>query len=211
MEIKTINTNDLTRCYLAVKVIRVYSPSLIWVHLRNGEEDFQKMMEEFNHRMNRRRFLHLNPKGDDIVALETSKGWQRGIIMKLNTDGTAQISLRDWGVHIRHPIVDLYRLEDNFRGHHWQAIPCGLAYTGSAITGPIWPRRAINIARSIAEQQAGNMQIIRPINGISAFVKLDIRNETDNVYHNLRELLIQLGVAVKTATITTNTTPGIAI
>lgn len=209
MEIETIDTEKLSRSPFEIKVIKVFSPTLIWVHLKNSEELFQRMMEAFNRQMSRRRSANLSAKIDDAVAIETKRGWQRGLVFKFNDDGTAQIILRDWGVYVRHSIFDLYHLEDRFREVHWQAVPVALAYTGSATAGRAWPRRAINIARSIAEQQIGFMQIVRPLSNGTAFVRLDIKNETNAVFHNLRDLLIDLGVAQKIATVTTNMTPTI--
>ena len=211
MEIEIIDTPKLSRSPFAIKIVRVFSPTLMWIHLQNSEESFQEMMENLNKRMNQRRFVHLNTKMGDTIALETKRGWQRGIVTKMNGDGTAQVALRDWGVYIRHPINDLYQLEQRFREHYWQAVPCGLAYTGPPGTGSSWSRRAINIARSIAEQQTGYMQIVKPIRDDAALIKLDIKNETNNVYRNLRDLLIELGVAQKIATITTNVIPSILI
>jgi len=199
MEIEHLDTQKLSRSPFAVKIVRVFSPMLIWIHLENSKESFQKMMEDFNQRMNKRRFFHSNTKLGDIVALETKGGWQRGIVTKMNGDETVQIGLRDWGVYIRHATAELYHLEERFREHYWQAVPCSLAYTAPATTGPTWSRRAINVTRSIAEQQTGIMQIIKPIRDEGALIKLDIKNETNNVYHNLRDLLIELGVAQEIA------------
>ena len=153
MGIEAIDTDALTRSPLAIKVVKVHSPTLMWVHLKNSQEPFQKIMEQLNHRLSNRRFCLLNPKVNDPVAIETRKGWQRGIVTKLNEDGTAQITLRDWGVSIQRTVTELYRLEGKFKQHYWEAVPCSLAYIQPAITVANWSHRAIKITRSIAEQQ----------------------------------------------------------
>ncbi|EZA49470.1 hypothetical protein X777_12326, partial [Ooceraea biroi] len=46
IEIKTIDVTLLTRRPLAVTVIKVNSPSLIWVHIKNSQIDYQEMRED---------------------------------------------------------------------------------------------------------------------------------------------------------------------
>ena len=205
-----IDTNELSRSPFVIKVVKVFSPTLIWVHLKNTEEYFQEMMKELDLKLsNSQRPKCVGPKLNEVIAVETRRGWQRAAINKFNADGTVQLHLRDWGEFIRRTPDELYCLEEKFKLRHWEAIPCSLAYIRPAVTGSNWSHWAIKITRSIAKEQTGFMRIIKPIHHELAFINLDLKNETSNTYHNLRDLLIQLGVVEGSATITTNTAPTI--
>lgn len=62
MEIKFIESKHLTRGPLPVRIVKVTSPTLFWVHILHGEEEFQELQENLNRRMNRKaQFLHIYP------------------------------------------------------------------------------------------------------------------------------------------------------
>ncbi|EGI64408.1 hypothetical protein G5I_07163 [Acromyrmex echinatior] len=53
MEIECINTKLLARSSMAVKIVKMDSPTMFWVQLKTGE-DFQDLFEKLTRRMTRR-------------------------------------------------------------------------------------------------------------------------------------------------------------
>lgn len=64
------------------------------------------------------------------ITVKSNKGWRRGVVTRLNENGTVQVDLGNWNYLIRCKQNDIYYLEDQFKRMSWQAIPCGLAYAG---------------------------------------------------------------------------------
>jgi len=63
MEPAAIDTGTLTRSRLEVFILRVVSPLLFWVRLKNGDQDLQELEEELALRMSRRsKFLICFPE-----------------------------------------------------------------------------------------------------------------------------------------------------
>jgi len=72
MDIRRINTKDLSRGSLHVRVIKVDSPILLWVQLYHAREDLEELLEDLSRRIARRgRGLIHNPDRvppDEYVA-----------------------------------------------------------------------------------------------------------------------------------------------
>nr|XP_012218939.1 PREDICTED: tudor and KH domain-containing protein-like [Linepithema humile] len=212
MEIESSNTSLLSRSSMMVRVVRAVSPTMFWVHLLHTMTQFTEMLEDLNEYMNRRKnkLLYLATIKEGIqLAVETKKGWQRGVVIRLNEDQTVQIALRDWGHLIRCPRNDLYILEDQFKRMGWQAIPCGLAYAGPTTRGDMWSRKTMALTKILAEQQEGEFRIVKPVHGESAFVKLQIQTPGNDYMQDLLGLLCQLGHAQKLETVATIVSPSI--
>lgn len=116
MEIQFINTRLLTRGPLAVKIVKVDSPTQFWVQLKNSQEDFKDLLDDLNRRMTRRG-SRLHHQSDhvlpgEIVAIREGRGWQRGIVLELEANRMARVGLRDWGRIIRRPASEIYQLEE---------------------------------------------------------------------------------------------------
>jgi len=100
MEIKCVNTRHLTRGSLKVKIVKVDSPTFLWVQLENSREDFEELLEDLTRRMTRwgHRPNHVLP--DELVAVREGKGWQRGIVTQLGRGDLVTVTLRDWSCAI---------------------------------------------------------------------------------------------------------------
>ncbi|CAL1685191.1 unnamed protein product [Lasius platythorax] len=62
MEIQHISTDLLTRGRLETTIIRVESPLLFWVQLKNGKQDLKELEEELNFRISSRaKYLYIWP------------------------------------------------------------------------------------------------------------------------------------------------------
>ncbi|KAG5342826.1 TDR15 protein, partial [Acromyrmex charruanus] len=180
---------------MAVKVVKVDSPTMFWVQLKTGSEDFQDLFEELTRRMTRRGHMLCHRPGE-LVAIRENRGWQRGIITDINGDGTVAISLRDWGRNMERRLFEVHILEDRFCQLKWQGIPCGLAHT-APFSGSSWPRKARDLTRFLINQQEGRMSILGTINE-AALIKLEIRSGGDaREYHqiDMKETLITLSYA----------------
>jgi len=178
MEIKCFNTRHLTRGSLKVKVVRVDSPTFLWVQLENQREDFQELLEDLSRRMTRRgRCLRYRPDPimlGEIVAIREGKGWQRGIVTQVGEGDMVTIALRDWGRAIQRPYHDIYILEDRFRELEWQAIPCGLAHIQPVGGRTRWPRRAKELTRLLLEKREGWIRIVDSIRDEAAVIALEL-------------------------------------
>jgi len=198
MEIESMNTRLLTRSPLAVKIIKVESPTRFWVQLKNSHEDFKEMLDDLARRLGRRgRQLRQRPdhvREGELVAVKEDRGWQRGLVTRHNRDGTALIALRDWGRTIERSICEVYLLEDRFRELPWQGIPCGLAYTGP-ISGNTWSRKVRELTKLLLERQEGWITILGTLKDEAALVKVKVETEQKNNDINLKEILILLGYA----------------
>ena len=86
MEIESINIKLLAQSSMAVKVVKVDSPTMFWVQLKTGSEDFQDLLEELTRRMTRRELRHRpdHVVVGELVAIRENRGWQRGIITDVN-------------------------------------------------------------------------------------------------------------------------------
>jgi len=136
MEPAAIDTESLTRSRLEVFILRVVSPLLFWVRLKNGDQNLQEMEEELALRMSRRsKFLICFPEDIKLemdVVVKEGNGWRRGWIEKISqASGMVRVRLGDHGWSTWRPMHETYHLEDRFRDLPWQAFACGLAYTGS--------------------------------------------------------------------------------
>jgi hypothetical protein len=208
-----VNTGTLTRSPLKIKVIKVDSPTLIWVHLRNSAEDFEELLDDLQRRMSRRsRLLHHRPddiRPDEIVAVHDRRRWQRGVILNTYEDGTATIFLKDWARIIERPHCEIYQLEDRFREFEWRAIPCALAHTGPSPVKRIWPRRARELLRFLIEQREAWISIVGDVDEQAALVKMDIRNECGSGILDVKDILVKLGHAQDTERILEHAFPSV--
>ena len=215
METQYINTDQLTRSRLEVKIVRAKSPLLFWVQLKNSERDLQELEEELNLRMYRRAtYLHIWPEqmkeGMD-VAVQSNKSWRRGFINKMNKNTwMVQVSLGDWGRVIWRKMSEVYLLEDRFRELPWQTIVCGLAYTGPALDSTIWPTETRELCRLLLEEHKGWINIVHPLRDGAALVKLCMQTQTtENTSYNFRDALIRLGHARLADKVTVDTYPAV--
>jgi len=199
MEIKCVNTRHLTRGSLKVKIVKVDSPTFLWIQLENSREDLEELLEDLTRRMTRRARLlrhrpdHILP--DELVAVREGKGWQRGIVTQLGSGDLVTIALRDWGRAIQRPVHDIYILEDRFRELEWQAIPCGLAHVQPIGGKSRWPRRAKELTRILLEKREGWMRILGSIRDEAAVIALELRRESMDEMSSLTDLLVGMGCA----------------
>ncbi|KAL6253930.1 hypothetical protein P5V15_015772 [Pogonomyrmex californicus] len=167
MEIESHDTNFLTCGCLEVKILRVESPLLFWVQLKNGEAALEKFHQELHQRMiikqDQLRYLS-DVKQDDIVAVKEGNAWRRDLVtaVLLNIQ-TARIALRDWGRVYTRYYSDIYFLENVFRELPWQALTCGLAHLTPLIPCDLWSQDTRTLCRILAEERKGWIQIIHPL------------------------------------------------
>ncbi|KMQ88798.1 hypothetical protein RF55_11656 [Lasius niger] len=207
MEVIGIDTGRLTKSRLEVTIIRVISPLLFWIQLSNSEKDLQELQEELDFRMARRRkYLHCWPediKEEEDVVVKDGDSWKRGWIEKINKEKTiAKICLGDYGRCIWCPTHDIYYLENRFRQLPWQAVACGLAYTGSVGRVTTWPEKTQALCRLIAEGHKGWVNIVHSFRRGAALVKLQVQGEDYEGLYNLRDVLVKLGHAQLTTKLT---------
>jgi len=199
MEIQCYHTGHLTRGPLKVRVVRVDSPTFIWVQLENSREDFADLLEDLTRRMTRRgRLLRHRPDQvlpDELVAVREGKGWQRGIVTHLGKGDLVTIALRDWGRAIQRPVCDVYILEDRFRELEWQAIPCGLAHVQPVGARPRWPRKAKELTKLLLEKREGWMRILGSVRDEAAVIALELKRESIDEMSSLTDLLVGMGCA----------------
>lgn len=85
MDIRGINTKDLSRGSLHVRIIKVDSPSLLWVQLYHAREDPGELLKDLTRRMARkgRGLIHNSDHvlPDEYVAICEGKTW--GVVMSL--------------------------------------------------------------------------------------------------------------------------------
>jgi len=120
MEIKCIETNLLTQGHLNVTIVKVESPLLFCVQLKNSAKNLKELEEELEFRMSRKAtYLHIWPedfKENMTVAIKDCKSWQRGLIKKINrTNWMIKICLGDWGRSTWRRMSEVYLLEDRFK------------------------------------------------------------------------------------------------
>lgn len=197
MDIESIDTSLLTRRPLAVKVIKVESPTLIWVHILNGDEQFRYMLDDLQRRMTQRaRYVLYQPDDvnvDDIVAVKEDNKWQRGYV--LETRGQqAHVALKDWGRDMWVPFHECHELQAQFREVEWRAVPCGLAYVGPVRPTDTWPSKTKAITRTLASGRRGWITIRLPMDyNTAALVDLSMENSAGNGEFDLAEILHKLG------------------
>jgi len=213
MEIKCFNTRHLTRGPLKVRIVKVDSPTFLWVQLENSREDFEELLEDLTRRMTRRgRLLRQRPDHvlpDEIVAVREGKGWQRGIVTQLSRGDMVTIALRDWGRAIQRPYHDIYILEDRFRELEWQAIPCGLAHVQPIGARTRWPRKARELTRLFLTKREGWIRILGPIRDEAAIIALELKRESMNEMGSITDLLVGMGCAEYTDNKIAAAIPGI--
>jgi len=199
MEIQCYNTKFLTRGSLKVRIVKVDSPTFIWVQLENSREDFEELLEDLTRRMTRRgRLLRQRPDHvlpDELVAVREGRGWQRGIVTQLGRGDLVTVALRDWGRAIQRSVCDLYILEDRFRELEWQAIPCGLAHIRPTEGRPRWPRKARELTRLLLEKREGWIRILGSIRDEAAIIALELKRESLDEMSSLTDMLIGMGCA----------------
>jgi len=182
-----------------VRIVKVDSPTFIWVQLENSREDFKELLEDLTRRMTRRgRLLRHRPDHvlpDELVAVREGKGWQRGIVTQLGKGDLVTIALRDWGRAIQRPVYDIYILEDRFRELEWQAIPCGLAHIQPIGASSRWPRKARELTRLLLEKREGWIRILGSIRDEAAIIALELRRESMDEMSSLTDLLVGMGCA----------------
>lgn len=214
MEIKAISTSHLTRSRLEVTIIRVLSPLLFWVQLKNSEKDLEELQEDLDFHMSRKaKYLHYWPqdiKEDEDVVIKENNRWRRGWIEKFNkATNMVKICLGDFGRTTWRPVHDIYYLDDRFRKLPWQAIACGLAHTGSVGHLNIWPDKTKDLCRILAENRKGWINIVYPLRRGAALVKLTVQSENFEGTYNLREMLLQLGHVQLTTRISMDVFPAV--
>ncbi|KYN09261.1 hypothetical protein ALC57_18625 [Trachymyrmex cornetzi] len=186
------------------RVIKVDSPSLIWIQLHHAREDLEELIDDLTSRMARRgRGLILNPDHalpDEYVAVQEGRTWQRGVIINLEGKHTVMVALRDWGRVIQRPVTDMYILEDRFRELNWQAISCGLVGARSR-----WSRNSRALTRLLLGKREGWMRILEFIEDYAAIITLELKRESEDETSSLKDLLISMGCALHTESSTNNT------
>lgn len=212
MEIPQIDTQLLTRGPFPVRVIRIKSPTLFWVQPRNSLKDFQEFQEDLNREMRRHHksltYFSQQLKIGEIVAIKEGRRWQRGEVTRLNAL-KATIELKDWGRSTTCSVQDIYHLRDEFRTLPWRAIPCGLAHVEPAISTRVWPQRATDVFKALAENQDGWIRIRASLNGRAAFVDLETINEGGWAYNNVQRQMESLGYLRHSRRLAVNVLPAI--
>ncbi|KAL6268223.1 hypothetical protein P5V15_001334 [Pogonomyrmex californicus] len=125
---EAIDISRLTRGRLECKILRMESPLLFWVRLKNGESALQDLSEELNFRMNRKsKELICWPNDieeDKPVAIKDGDVWQRGLITGVNpAQRTARIDLRDIGRQVWRPLHQIFRLEGRSKNYAGRLLP----------------------------------------------------------------------------------------
>ncbi|KYM97834.1 hypothetical protein ALC62_11473 [Cyphomyrmex costatus] len=196
MDVRSINTVDLSRGSLHVRIIKVESPTLLKVHLYHAREYLEELLDDLTHRMTR--------KSQNLIC-----NWQRGVIINLADRTTATIALRDWGRVIRRPISEIYILEDKFRELNWQSIPCGLAHLCPVGSKSRWSRKSRALTKLLLGQREGWMRILEPIQNHAAVITLELKRESEDEMSSLKEMLIATGCAQHTDEKIVSAIPGI--
>ncbi|KYM98523.1 hypothetical protein ALC62_10764 [Cyphomyrmex costatus] len=213
MEIQAINTRQLSRGPLNIKIIKVISPTYFWVHLNPTRRYLEELLEDLTRRMTRKgRLLRHNPDHvipNELVAVCEGRMWQRGIVVQRERGNMVTVALRDWGRIIRRPISDMHLLEDQFRELRWQAIPYGLAHICPVGLRTRWPRRSRELTRLLLERREGWMRILVSITDKAAVVTLELKRESEDEMSSLKDLLISMGCAQHIDEKIMSTLPGI--
>ncbi|KAL6416649.1 hypothetical protein ACFW04_011503 [Cataglyphis niger] len=214
MEVKPIDTAQLTRSRLEVTIIKVISPLLFLVHINNSKKNLEDLEEELEFRMTRKaKYLHCWPediKEDEDVVVKEDNTWRRGWIDSVNPDNNmVKICLGDYGREIWCPKGEIYYLEDRFKELPWQVVACGLAYTGLKGRGQTWPDKTNELCRILAEGHKGWINIVQPIRRGAALVKLTVQGENFSGSYNLRDVLVQLGHARVSQKVTVDVFPAV--
>lgn len=201
MNIQYLRTDLLTRNRLEARVVRVKSPHLFWIQLRNSVRDLQDLEEELRFRMDRKSsYLHVFPdamKPNLDVSIKHNDTWKREFIKSVNKDTwTVKIILRDWGRVVCRHMNEIYILEDRFKELPWQAFICGLAYTEPINKAKIWPQQTREFCRVMFEGYKGWINIVRSLREGAVLIKLLIHTKNEaNPAYNVRDALVQMGHA----------------
>ncbi|EZA48479.1 hypothetical protein X777_13777 [Ooceraea biroi] len=194
MEIKEIDTTLLTRRPLAVTIIRVDSPSLIWLHIKNSQLDYQEMREDQVMMQRRAKYLGCYPdqiERNQVIAIRDETRWHRGCITSIEGD-LARIVLKDWGRNILCPLHECHRLPVRLQELSWQAVPCNLFRVSSTRSSNIWSFETRQMVKALAEYKNGKIKI-RKGSSESALVDLIIDNHPDEGYYDVKNILIKMG------------------
>ncbi|KAL6252036.1 hypothetical protein P5V15_015017 [Pogonomyrmex californicus] len=213
MESNVIDTSCLTRGRLDCKVLRMESPHLFWIRLKTGESSLKELMEELGFRMNRKSstlicWPHL-VKINLAVAIKEGDIWHRGIVTAVGRiQGIARVALRDEGREVWRRFNELYILEDRFQELPWQALTCGLAYTGPTVPTLVWSKKIRALCQILAEEQEGYLKIIHPLPHSSSWL---FHTKNGYMQLNLRDALVNLGYARIDKRIAVNIYPSVEI
>lgn len=212
MEVEAIDTHVLAHTHHEVTVIRATSPLLFWIQLENNRKDLEELEEELQLRF-LRRGKHLCYWPGDIkekldVVVSEENIWRRGWIVKVDR-GTwrVKVCLGDYGKVVWRSMGEIYQLEDRYKELRWQAIACGLSYTGAAEGTTTWSRETRDLCRLLAEGKRGRMNIILPLRRGAALVKLILQG--NNGPYNLRNILVTLGHAKISDKVTEDVHPAV--
>lgn len=215
MGIQNVDTRALTRGPLEAKILRIESPSRMWIHLKNSEGGFKDLLEELSWWMeHRRRRLIMWPScvyEGALVALKVNGKWQRGELTRVINDDLVKIALRDWGTQVTRDLRTVFQLPDQFAttNRTWEAIPCSLANLLPFGGGQKWRDDDLRLAKFLGEGQRAYIKIRGSTeDGAGAYVDLTvIRSNGHSV--NLRELLQILGCGYHWSATTTEAQPGL--
>lgn len=210
MEIESIDTTHLHLGHQEVRVVCVESPLLFWVQLRTDEKIYQKLQEKLQIKMAANKRFMTNIREDQAVSVLYDKHWRRGLIIRVSgIVGAAEIFLKDIGRKICLPYNELYELDHEFRKLPWQAITCGLAYTGSEPPTLTWPEVNKNLAQIVAEGNKGWINIVQPLWKGAALVNLRLKSINFDATYDYKEALIKLGIARHSKNIMEHVSPAI--
>jgi len=213
-----IDTEELNYEWHDVEIIRVSSPLLFWVRLRNGEENLRDLLTDLATSMDQKgRHLSLTPRQiteELLVATRYKNEWQRGEVVEVDLAcGRALVTLGDLGLTRWIPSEDLYILEEQYQQLPWQAIACGLAHIAPPAPTNKWPQKTRALCRLLAEKEKGEMLFTYPLRPGAALVELDIHGPGDEEMapkiFNLKEELIHLGHIRADQKITVDTFPAV--
>ncbi|EFN68866.1 hypothetical protein EAG_04409 [Camponotus floridanus] len=210
MEIESIDTTYLRPGHQEVRIVCVESPLLFWVQLRSVEKLYEKLQNKLQIKMAANKKLMTNIREDQAVSVMYNGLWHRGIITRVSRIiEAAEIFLKDIGRKICLPHNELYELDHEFRKLPWQAIMCGLAYTGSELPTPIWPEVNKNLARIIAEKNMEWINIVQPLWKGAALVNLQVQSINFDASYDFTEALIKLGIARHNKNIMEHVSPAV--
>ncbi|KMQ83418.1 hypothetical protein RF55_20107 [Lasius niger] len=83
---------------------------------------------------------------------------------------------------------DVYLLEERFQQLPWQAIICGLAYTGPVTDISTWPKETNDLCRLLLKGHRGWIKIVHPLRREAALGKLEVQpKNSPNSTYNARD------------------------
>ncbi|XP_071647994.1 uncharacterized protein [Temnothorax longispinosus] len=140
------------RKYLGVYVIEVFHPNFFWIHLRENQRHFDKMMDElsdfYEHNKSTYIIAKIALKKDLNCACIYANRWHRAIIRSVKPDFRVTVFFYDYGTMKTYTSEDVYYLHKKFAYLPAQAIPCGL-YKIKPSVGDRWKR---SVAEKFSEK-----------------------------------------------------------